>query len=153
MLDELRRGDWMPRSLQKNLKKIGATITELEALLGRNVTDTEVAEALGLTNAEYREQSRELSYCRLTSFDESAVELDSSEPELLTKIVEIDQRERLVEAMKALPQREALMMSLYYVDELNLKEIGSVMGVSESRVSQIHGQALARLKAMVSGLD
>lgn len=149
MLDELRRTDWMPRSLQQNLKRIGETITQLEARHGRAVTDSEVAEELGLTLEEYREQSRELSYCRLSSLDESPVDVQSEDPGPLSNLVEGDIRTRLIEAMKSLPEREALMMSLYYVDELNLKEIGEVMGVSESRVSQIHGQAMARLKAKV----
>lgn len=147
MLDEVRRNDWMPRSVQQNLKRVGEAIAMLEARHGRAVTDSEVAEELGLTLEEYREQSRELSYCRLGSLEEEEVGVESEEPDPLARLESGSMREQLVEAIKALPEREAMMMSLYYGDELNLKEIGEVLGVSESRVSQIHGQALARLRA------
>ena len=149
MLDEVRRTDWMPRSVQQNMKRVGEAINHLEARHGRSVSDTEVAEELGLTVEEYHEQTRELSYCRLGSLDDSPMEVQSDEPDPLSELEEGDTRSQLIEAMKTLPEREAMMMSLYYVDELNLKEIGEVMGVSESRVSQIHGQALARLRAKV----
>jgi len=149
MLDEVRRTDWLPRSLQQNLKRIGETITQLEARYGRSATDSEVASELGITVEEYHEQSRELSYCRLSSLDDSPVDVQSEEPDPLSRLEEGDLRHRLINAMKSLPEREAMMMSLYYVDELNLKEIGEVMGVSESRVSQIHGQAMARLRSRV----
>lgn len=146
MLDEVRRNDWMPRSVQQNLRRVGEAIGTLEARHGRAVSDSEVAQELGVTLEEYRDQSRELSYCRLSSIDDSPVGIESDEPDPLARLEDGNLKQQLVEAIKSLPEREALMMSLYYGDELNLKEIGEVMGVSESRVSQIHGQALARMR-------
>lgn len=153
MLDEVRRNDWMPRSVQQNLKRVGEAISKLEARHSRAVSDSEVAAELGLTLEEYRDQSRELSYCRLTSLDDSPVGVESDEPDPLARLEDSSLKRQLVDAIKALPEREALMMSLYYGDELNLKEIGEVMGVSESRVSQIHGQALARMRLRASEWD
>ncbi len=146
MLDEVRRNDWMPRSVQQNMKRVGEAISTLEARHGRTVTDSEVAEELGLTLEEYREQSRELSYSRLTSLDDDPLGVESEEPDPLAQLEDGSLKQQLVSAIGSLPEREALMMSLYYGEELNLKEIGEVMGVSESRVSHIHGQALARLR-------
>lgn len=146
MLDEVRRNDWMPRSVQQNLRRVGEAIGTLEARHGRTVSDSEVAQELGVTLEEYRDQSRELSYCRLSSLDDSPVGIESDEPDPLARLEDGSLKQQLVDAIKSLPEREALMMSLYYGDELNLKEIGEVMGVSESRVSQIHGQALARMR-------
>ncbi|MFK7974650.1 MAG: RNA polymerase sigma factor FliA [Halioglobus sp.] len=150
MLDEVRRNDWMPRSVQQNMKRVGEAISTLEARHGRVVSDTEVAEELGLTLEEYRDQTRELSYSRLTSLDDSPLGVESEEPDPLARLEGGSLKEQLVQAIGSLPEREAMMMSLYYGDELNLKEIGEVMGVSESRVSQIHGQALARLRDTAS---
>ncbi len=114
------------------------------------VSDTEIAAEMELSLEEYRELTRELAYCRLTSLEDSSVAVESDEPDPFSQLEDGDLKEKLVEAIKSLPEKEALMMSLYYGEELNLKEIGAVMGVSESRVSQIHGQALARVRVKVS---
>lgn len=150
MLDEVRRNDWVPRSVQQNMKRVSDAISQLEARLGRVVSDTEIAAELEMSLEEYRDMSRELAYCRLTSLDDSSVGVESDEPDPFAQLEDGDLKENLVDAIKSLPEKEALMMSLYYGEELNLKEIGAVMGVSESRVSQIHGQALARVRVKVS---
>lgn len=150
MLDEVRRNDWVPRSVQQNMKRVSDAIGQLEARLGRLVTDTEIAAELDVSLEEYRDLSRELSYCRLSSLEDSNVGIESDEPDPFARLEDGDLKQKLVTAIKALPEKEALMMSLYYGEEMNLKEVGAVMGVSESRVSQIHGQALARLRGKVS---
>ncbi len=149
MLDEVRRNDWVPRSVQQNMKQVSTAIAELEASLGRTVTDTEIAAELKISLEDYRQMSRDLAYCRLTSLEDSTVGVESEQAGPFSQFEDARFRQTLSDAIKSLPEREALMMSLYYGDELNLKEIGEVMGVSESRVSQIHGQALARLRVKV----
>ncbi|MDX1736202.1 MAG: RNA polymerase sigma factor FliA [Halioglobus sp.] len=149
MLDEVRRNDWVPRSVQQNMKRVTETITELEAGLGRAATDKEIADALDITLDEYHEVSRELAYSRLTPLEDATPGLESGEPDPFAFLEDSRLREDIVSAIGELPEKEQLMMSLYYGEELNLKEIGAVMGVSESRVSQIHGQALARIRAKI----
>ncbi|MFT4518749.1 MAG: RNA polymerase sigma factor for flagellar operon FliA [Halioglobus sp.] len=150
MLDEVRRNDWVPRSVQQNMKRISQAISQLEARNGRMANDTEIAAELAISLEEYRDLSRELVYCRLSSLEDSNVTVESEEPDPFAQLENGGIKESLVEAIKSLPEKESLMMSLYYGEELNLKEIGVVMGVSESRVSQIHGQALARVRVKVS---
>ncbi|GAB5452992.1 MAG: RNA polymerase sigma factor FliA [Halioglobus sp.] len=147
MLDEVRRNDWVPRSVQQNMKRVTETITALEAELGRVATDKEIAGALDVSLEEYHDISRELSYSRLAPLEETTPGLESAEPDPLAMLQDTRLRQDIVDAIGELPEKEALMMSLYYGEELNLKEIGAVLGVSESRVSQIHGQALARIRA------
>ncbi|MAT95216.1 MAG: RNA polymerase sigma factor FliA [Halioglobus sp.] len=150
MLDEVRRNDWVPRSVQQNMKLIADTITELESQLGRSASDKEIADAMDIPLEEYHKLSRELAYSRLAPLDETTQTLESGDPEPFAFLEDSRMREDIVAAIGQLPEREALMMSLYYGEELNLKEIGEVMGVSESRVSQIHGQALARIRAKLA---
>lgn len=147
MLDEVRRHDWVPRSVQQNMKRVTEIITELEGTHGRAATDKEIAAALGMSLDEYHELSRELAYSRLAPMEDAEASMESGEPGPFANLEDSRLRQDIVDAIGALPEKEKLMMSLYYGEELNLKEIGAVMGVSESRVSQIHGQALARLRA------
>jgi len=153
MLDEVRRNDWVPRSVQQNMKRATETINELEKELGRAATDKEIASAMDITLDDYHKMSQELAYSRLAPLDETTHSLESGDPEPFAFLEDERLREDIVEAIGQLPEKEALMMSLYYGEELNLKEIGEVMGVSESRVSQIHGQALARIRAKLGEGD
>lgn len=147
MLDEVRRNDWKPRSVQQSMKRVAGAISQLEARLGRTVQDAEIAAELGVSLAEYHEISRELVFSKVTLLEEAE---EGGEPDPLTLLESAELKGALASAIKSLPEKEQLMMSLYYGEELNLKEIGLVMGVSESRVSQLHGQALARLRGMVT---
>ena len=154
MLDEMRRGDWTPRSVHRNARLIADTIAELEAILGRDVKDTEVAEKLDISLDEYHHMLGDISSGRIIGIEDLGVSQDvlvTSDDTDTDHLYEASANEAFQQALAStisnLPEREALVLSLYYNDELNLKEIGAVLNVSESRISQIHSQALVRLKA------
>jgi len=154
MLDEIRRGDWTPRSVHKNSRMVSEAIKNLESELGRDVTDIEVAEKLDLSVNEYHHILNEVSSGKIIGIEDLGINEDaiqnladknSNDP--YQDIEQIIFKKALSECITTLPEREALVLSLYYDEELNLREIGQVLDVSESRVSQIHSQALHRLKA------
>jgi len=155
MLDEVRRGDWSPRSVHRNARAMADNYARLEAQLGRAPTIAEQAEALGLSIEEFSTNSRNALGVRLQSIDETlgaagverveTIADSESNPEQLTEKASLKQR--LADAIAELPERDQLLLSLYYREELNLKEIGKVLGVSESRVSQLHSQAAIKLRA------
>lgn len=154
MLDEMRRGDWTPRSVHKNSRMISNAITQLEAQLGRDVTDVEVAENLNISLNEYHQILSEVSTGKILGMDdlgvnEDAIKLDETchGDDPYQNIENSAFKKGLVDCVSTLPEREALVLSLYYDEELNLREIGQVLDVSESRVSQIHSQAMHRVKA------
>lgn len=148
MMDELRARDWLPRSVQKNLGKVAKALQRAEQRLGRAPTDSEVARELGVSLGEYQGLLGDISFARLTPVEDVETVAGDMEPD--REIIESLRATALSDAIKELPEKEQLMMSLYYVDNLNLKEIGLVLEVSESRVSQIHGQAIARLKSRLT---
>lgn len=151
MLDEVRRSDWVPRSAQQKMKSVSRAIEHAEARLCRIASDMEIAEELDVSLEEYHEMSGELACSRMTSLEDSELSADESQVDDPSSQIERSMlKKALGLAIQELPEREMLMMSLYYQDELNLKEIGEVLGVSESRVSQIHGQALARLRPRIA---
>jgi len=154
MLDEIRRGDWVPRSVHKNSRLISAAIKSLEAEHGRDVSDVEVAEKLDLSINDYHYMLNEVSSGKILGIDDLGVSEDAidiahshQEDEPYALIEHGIFKKSLSECISSLPEREALVLSLYYDEELNLREIGQVLDVSESRVSQIHSQAMHRLKA------
>ncbi|MCB1921443.1 MAG: RNA polymerase sigma factor FliA [Candidatus Competibacteraceae bacterium] len=157
MLDEIRRGDWTPRSVHRKAREVSAAIHTVETATGREARDREIAEQMGLTLAEYHTTLNDLRGQKLLSLDEAGAD-DESELEHIpandNDPSENVSREHfcklLATAIDLLPERERLVLSLYYDEELHLKEIGAVLGVSESRVSQLHSQALARLRARVA---
>ena len=154
MLDEIRRGDWTPRSVHKNSRMVSDAIKQLEAKLGRDVTDIEVAEKLDISLNEYHHILSETSTGKILGIDDLGVSEDTLKfddschgDDPYENIEHRAFKKGLSECISALPEREALVLSLYYDEELNLREIGQVLDVSESRVSQIHSQAMHRLKA------
>jgi RNA polymerase sigma factor for flagellar operon FliA len=154
MLDEMRRGDWTPRSVHKNSRMVTEAIKQLEASLGRDVTDIEVAEKLEISLNEYHHILSEVSTGKILGINdlgvnEDALMLDSTcqSDDPYQSIEHKAFKKGLSECISTLPEREALVLSLYYDEELNLREIGQILDVSESRVSQIHSQAMHRLKA------
>ncbi len=154
MLDEMRRGDWTPRSVHRNARLIAETIAELEAELGRDVKDVEVAEKLDITLDEYHHMLSDVSSGRIIGIEDLGISEDvlvtaddKTDDHLYEEQANDSFQQALIKNISSLPEREAIVLSLYYNDELNLKEIGEVLSVSESRVSQIHSQALVRLRA------
>lgn len=147
MLDEVRRCGWAPRSVQQKLKAVAGAIRQLEAQNGRAPSDAEIASTLGMPLEEYHAMSADLASSRMLPIDELDDESVAAGGDPFGDLEGEGVKEALAEAISRLPEKERLMMSLYYGEELNLKEIGLVLGVSESRVSQLHGQALARIRA------
>lgn len=154
MLDEARKANWTPRSTVRNAKQVSQAMREVENRTGRDARAAEVAEHLGIDLDEYYRMvesaasSRLMSYDQLTSDPERVSLLPESSEDGPETALESDQfRDALAQAIGGLPEREQLVLSLYYDDELNLREIGEVLEVSESRVCQIHGQAVVRIRA------
>ena len=154
MIDEIRRGDWVPRSVHKNSRAIASAIKEIEQRTGRDARDTEVAEKLGVEVEEYRQMLMEASSGHMLDFEGLGVTeeyfsqgLSDNSLTPLERIQKEDFRNSLAGAIASLPEREKLVLALYYDEELNLKEIGEVLGVSESRISQINSQAMLRLQS------
>jgi len=153
MLDEMRRGDWTPRSVHKNSRMISEAIKQLESQFGRDVSDIEVAEKLDISLNDYHHILSEVSTGKILGIDDLGVNEDAIKvgddyhgDDPYQNIEQSAFKKGLAQCIKSLPEREALVLSLYYDEELNLREIGQVLDVSESRVSQIHSQAMHRLK-------
>ncbi len=166
MLDYLRSFDWMPRSLRDSAKEMQAAFQALEQRHGRPAEEEEIAAFLGLSLAEYRERLQQVRCMSVISFDdlpvhpgndEEALSMletiaadDADTPEHQTAVSEFI--DRLAEAIEHLPAREQVLITLYYYEELTMKEIALVLGLTESRVSQLHSQMVLRLRAFL-GLD
>jgi RNA polymerase sigma factor for flagellar operon FliA len=157
MLDELRSSDWLPRSMRQNMRKIEEAMSSLQQRLGRPPNESEVAKQLKLSLTEYQDLLNEGGGHQLVYYedfhdgdgnehflDRYATDEDGDP---LQTLMNSGFRSALIEAIEGLPEREKILMGLYYEQEMNLKEIGAVMGVSESRVCQLHSQAIARLRA------
>jgi RNA polymerase sigma factor FliA len=154
MIDELRTRDWMPRSVRRKAREMAAMVRSLEQSLGRPPSETEIADSLDMDIGEYRQLLNDtnsgqllplddlISKGREPEFDEEGAEADGPYDSLLDN----QQRGNLINAIENLPDREKLLMTLYYQEEMNLKEIGVIMGVTESRVCQLHSQAISRLR-------
>jgi RNA polymerase sigma factor for flagellar operon FliA len=154
VLDELRRGDIMPRRLRQVARKVGRTIAELEHVHKRQPTDEEVAEALGVTLDEYRNELEQLVHVTIGAFDttddnNSATYGDDVSPE--TQAGRRLAMRRVRDALERIDRRDAIVLALYYNEELTYAEIGEVLGVTTSRVCQLHGRAIARLRAELVG--
>ena len=152
MLDEFRNTDWAPRSVYRKQRQLTAAVRAVEGRTGSHAAPREVAAELGIPLDEYFEMVAATASQRMFSLEEADPDVaqeDDGEPvfDPATEFESEEFREAMTAAIGALPERESMVMSLYYDDELNLKEIGEVLGVSESRVCQIHGQALTRLRA------
>ena len=157
MLDELRSSDWMPRSMRQNMRKIEVAMNQLQQRLGRSPNESEVAKQLKLSLAEYQDLLTDGGGHQLVYYEDFH-DGDGNEHFLdryctdegndpLKALMNTGFRQAVIDAILALPDREKILMGLYYEQEMNLKEIGAVMGVSESRVCQLHSQAIARMRA------
>lgn len=155
IIDEVRRGDWTPRSVHRNGRRVSEAIQQVEARTGRDASDAEVAKEMGVSIDEYHSLLKDSVDSRLFSLDELLNPDDDYPGEQVaaagegpnTRVEEQAFVSALVKEIDNLPEREKLVLALYYDEELNLKEIGQVLGVSESRVSQIHSQAALRLRS------
>jgi len=153
IVDELRRNDWLPRSVRKSMRKIESAVSVLEQRLGRPPKEREMASQLGLPLEEYQHQlhqARGHPLVHSEDFDDPEGEsvFDAGGPrDILDALIDREFRQRLASGVADLPEREKTVMSLYYEKERNLREIGQVLGVTESRVCQIHSLAAARLRS------
>jgi len=155
MLDEVRKSDWTPRSVHRTAREVSEVVRRIENETGQEARAGDIAAALGVSIDEYHRAIADAASCRLFSFDQMGSSDEDSPldhardagPGPDDDLEEDDFRRALAAAVEGLPEREKLVLSLYYDDELNLREIGAVLEVSESRVCQIHGQALVRLRA------
>ena len=157
MLDEVRRSDWTPRSVHRKARQVADAIRQIESQTGRDAKASEVAQLLGIGMEEYGQILQDTVCCRALSIDELGEEgdhfLQGSQAATEDPFGHLsDQKfsKALSEAIMTLPERERLVVSLYYVEELNLREIGHVLEISESRVSQISSQAMSRLRARLA---
>ncbi|HHH40205.1 MAG TPA: RNA polymerase sigma factor FliA [Sedimenticola sp.] len=154
MLDEIRRSDWTPRSVHRKARMVAEAMREIENTQGRDARDVEVAAALDLSLKDYHRILQDTSGCRIFSLEDlqAVGELPQNRTDgAISGPFEGIQRDAfkraLADAISSLPERERLVIALYYDEELNLREIGKVLGVSESRVCQIHSQATLRLRS------
>jgi RNA polymerase sigma factor for flagellar operon FliA len=157
MLDEIRKGDWTPRSVHKNSRAITEAISQVEKATGRDARDVDVAEKLDVSMQEYHQMLNEVNAGKLVGIEDLGVSEDvlttdatKGEDSPYDDMVQGSFQKALARAITTLPEREAIVLSLYYDEELNLREIGEVLEVSESRVSQIHSQAMLKLKSKMS---
>ncbi len=154
MLDELRRGDWSPRSVHRKSRDMAEAMASLEKRLGRSAEPAEIAEEMDIPLDEYFRIVQDATQSKMLSADEltesGALETASGHEAAPEKELQFQQLQDLIaEAVENLPKREKILMGLYYEQEMNLREVGEVLGVSESRVCQLHGQALIRIRNRV----
>ena len=154
MLDEIRLGDWTPRSVHRKAREMNQAIKKIEDRKLGNASDSEIAKEMGVSLDEFNQILRNASVSKIFSIDDGEVEQDYN-GNMSTKVQPetIYKREELAFALEGiiddLPERERLVMSFYYEEQMNLREIGEVLGVSESRVSQIHVKALITIRSKV----
>jgi len=157
MLDELRNGDWMSRGNRKQQRQIETALHKLEQQLGRAPAESEIASAMGLSLGDYQDLLGKVRGTQLLYLEDLSGSGEGDDDYLDRHVVDEDanplsllqdrrMREALVEAIKLLPEREQYVMSMYYEHDMNLKEIAAVLGVTESRVCQVHSQCIARLR-------
>lgn len=157
MIDELRQSDWMPRSARQSMRKIEQVIATLQHRLGRQPNEAEIAAEMKVPLTEYQSMLDDARGHQLLYFedfgesdeDDSFLDKQSADESSmpLPQLLDANLRACIIAGIENLPEREQLLMSLYYEQELNLREIAEVFGVSESRICQLHGQAIARLRA------
>lgn len=159
MLDELRNRDWLPRKTRKQIKDVTTAINELEQKLGTTPNDEQIAQYLKLSISEYRKILLDSNCSQICSYDEIHKKLGDNIDAIIENeednnpflaIIDEEIRNTVIQQIENLPQKEKLVLSLYYQEDLNLKEIGKVLNISESRVSQLHSQAIKRIQSKVS---
>jgi RNA polymerase sigma factor for flagellar operon FliA len=165
ILDELRAMDWVPRSVRSRAREIERAIADLESKLGRAPNDEEIATKIGISQEDLEDSLTDISRSSIAALDElwtvsgsggdqialiDTIE-DESVPDPQSAMSATEMKEAIADAIARLPEREKLVVTLYYYEDLTLREIGEVLGVTESRVSQLHTKAILRLKARLGG--
>jgi len=157
MLDALRKLDWAPRSVHRKARAAAAAMREVESRTGREASDADVATQLGVSLENYHGIIRDSLGCQMLRLNDADDGEDSTldrlphdGPDPQGEVLEDARRQAVIDGINRLPERERLVLSLYYEQELNLKEIGAVLRVTESRACQLHGQALVRLKGLLA---
>lgn len=161
MLDELRQSDWLPRSMRRDMRRIEQAIHKLQQLLGKAPSESEIAAEMGMGLTDYQQMLFESRGAQLIYYEDFH-EQDGDDgffdrhdighdPDPLDMLRDSRFRSALIQAIEELPERERMLMGMHYEQEMNLREIGEVMGVSESRVCQLHSQAVARLRSRLKG--
>lgn len=160
MLDELREADWLPRSLRRDMRRIEAAISRLQQKLGRSPNETEISKELDMPLAEYQQLLQESRGAQLVYYEDfhdedhddffERFEFDNN-ADPLAMLADERFKAELMRAIENLPERERMLMGMIYEQEMNLREVGEVFGVSESRISQLHSQAVARLRSWMKG--
>lgn len=157
VLDELRRGDPLSRSARRSARQLGETLRSLEHKLGRPPEDHEVAAALGIEVEEYQDELAMLTHISTVGLEVAetagAAQVADAGPSPAGELERAQTLANLTAALKALQPRDAQILSLYYNEEFTYAEIGELLGVTESRVCQLHGRALARLRAAVESME
>ncbi len=148
IIDELRRDSWMPRSVQQKSRKLSKAIKAVENRTGETATDREIAAELGMSTSEYAEVLETVAGCTVFSLEDQTEQLDAEQEEdlPLSMVEDESTRKVLAEVIESLPQQEQMVVVLYYNKGLNLREISEVLDVSESRVCQVHSQAVSRIR-------
>lgn len=155
MIDELRKGDWAPRSVHRNARRIAEAIQVVENRGGQEARDVQIANEMGISIEDYYKMLQDSNGVRISEFDDSDYK-DEDTPDIsfsahmlgpYDQLARMDFKDHLARHISKLNERERLVLTLYYDEELNLKAIGEVLGVTESRVSQIHSQAMLRLQS------
>jgi RNA polymerase sigma factor for flagellar operon FliA len=160
MLDELRQSDWMPRSIRRDMRRIENAMSKLQQRLGKSPSESEVAQELDISLVDYQQMLFESRGAQLMYYEDFQNEGNEDffdrhdfdgDADPLAMLQNEHFRDALIKAIDSLPERERLLMGMHYEQEMNLREIGEVMGVSESRVCQLHSQAVARLRSTLKG--
>lgn len=164
ILDELRAQDWIPRSMREKAKNVERAFSRIEQKLGRSASEDEAAKELGMDLGQFQETLQQCKSISLISLDEAGYFANGDRKSLLglleadkktnplASLVSGELRDQVAAAIQELPEKQRMVLSLYYYEDLNLKEIGEVLEVTESRVSQLHTQAVLRLRAKLSDL-
>lgn len=159
MIDELRSRDWLPRSVRRSARAVDECVQQLEQRLGRPPREQEIAAELDMALEDYRQLLHDTNNGFLMPYEElmeegsSTIPEDTSHESPLDRLFSDERKGMLTAAIDSLPEREKTLLALYYQEELNLKEIGVVLGVTESRVCQLHSQALSRIRSRLSRQD
>jgi RNA polymerase sigma factor for flagellar operon FliA len=160
MLDELRSADWLPRGLRRDMRRIELAVSRLQQKLGKAPNETEIAKELSISLVEYQQMLQEVRGAQLIYYEDFQDEDHedfferfefANEGDPLALLQDERFKTELIRAIEVLPERERMLMGMIYEQEMNLREVGEVFGVSESRISQLHSQAVARLRSSLKG--